>query len=463
MGILFINGKNNFQFSHKTLSEFFVAQYFIENIFNIDGAVDSDEAELRLELFYHLTQNYGNVQQIITDFMTSYLQMRPQVPKKFNPAISRLLRTKFKNFFIRMLDTNYPKVFEFLFEFFKPDHDLLVDLLHVNENKTFYTAIFNPNHFALFTNPEEIKILARNCLTDSELQKFLTGKNQKGKILFGIHFYGLLDITKFNDAFSTEIEALSGTSFWDFLPKYLKTRKNFLRDLINKVKEWNLSVEEQKELFVAALSPKIYLFYEKMFSTSNFLEYEKLWSKFENLFTQNEMQDALGDALVLYFEISPSWIAGSKKFLNLLLDKVEKFLSNSQIFEMFSAKNILHEAHCYSKGFRILWTFLKKHTNEEERRKILLQDGLGDKKLYFYKSRNELKTKFSSYQYLYFSYDLTPFKIFHSALTAPKAYTFDFTIEIYQKHFSKSEFQQIILSPNEFIYYVIIILYEEPF
>ncbi|KAL7014726.1 hypothetical protein ACKWTF_016092 [Chironomus riparius] len=31
-GILFINGKNEFEFSHKTLAEFFVAQYFIENI-----------------------------------------------------------------------------------------------------------------------------------------------------------------------------------------------------------------------------------------------------------------------------------------------------------------------------------------------------------------------------------------------------------------------------------------------
>jgi len=447
MGILFINGKNNFQFSHKTISEFFVAQYFIENIFNIDGAVDRDEAELRLELFYELTQSYNEAPQITTDFMTSFLQMRPQVPKKFNPTISKLLRTKFKNFFIRMLDTNYPKVFEFLFEFFKPDHDLLVDLLHVHEPETFYTAIFNPNHFALFTNSEKIKSLAHNCLTDAEFQKFLTGKNQKGKILFGIHFYGLLGVTKSNDAYSTEIKELSGTSFWDFFPK--------IKDC--------LTVGEQKELFVAAFSPKIYLFYDKMFSPAAFSAYEKLWTNSENLLTQNEMQDALGDALVFYFEIIPSLFANHEEFLNLLLEKVVKFLSNSQIFKMFLTKNILHEAHWDDPSFKILWNFLSKYTNEQERRVILLQDDLDDKNFYFWSSYNEVKENYSKYEYRYFYYDFTPFKIFHRALTIPTAFTFDFTKQIYQKHFSKPEIQEIILSSNDFLYYAIGRAFEEPF
>jgi len=439
MGILFINGKNNFQFSHKTLSEFFVAQYFIENIFNIKGSVDIDEAELRLELFFHLTHQYGYVQQIITDFMTSYLQLRPHVHKKFNPTISKLLRTKFKNFFIRMLDTNYPKVFEFLFEFFKPDHDLLVDLLHVHEPETFYTALYNPNNFALLTSPEEIKSLAQNCLTDAELQKFVTGKNKKGKILFGIHFYTLLNVQKFNYVYNTEIKALRGTSFWDFFSK------------INV----NLTVDERKELFVAALSPKIYLLYKNMFSTADFSEYKVLWVHFENILTQNEMQDALGDVLLLYFETYPKDKAGHEKFLNLLLEKAEKFLSNSQIFEMFLTKNILHEAHFDPKGFKILWNFLSNHTNVEERRKILLQDDLDDKNFYFYISSNEVKKSYSIYKYRYFYYDFTPFKIIHRALTVPSGYTFDYITEIYQKHFSKSEIQEIVLSSNDFLYYVI--------
>jgi len=419
----------------------------IWNAFDEISPTYSDLAELRLELFYALIKSYGDVPQITTDFMTSYLQMRPHVPQKFNPTISKLLRTKFKNFFMRMLDTNYPKVFEFLFEFFKPDHDLLVDLLHVFEPETLYTAIFNPNHFALATNPEEIKSLARKCLTDAEFQKFLTGKNQKGKILFGIHFYGLLGVTKSNDAYSTEIKALSGTSFWDFFPK--------IKD--------SLTVGEQKELFVAALSPKIYLFYDKMFSTADLSEYEKLWTNFENLLTQNEIQDALGDALVLYFEIYQNDKADSKKFLNLLLEKVEKFLTNFQIFEMFLTKNILHEAHWNADSFEILWNFLNNHTNDQEQRQILLQDDLDDKNFYFYSLYYDSKKSYSSFKYPYFYYDFAPFKIFHRALTIPDGSTFDFTKQIYQKHFSKSEIEEIILSSNDFLYYAIVRADEESF
>jgi len=443
MGILFINGKNSFQFSHLTLSEFFVAQFFIENIFNIDGPVDSDEAELRLELFFHLTKIYGYDQRIITDFMTSYLQMRPQVPKQFNPTISKLLRTKFKNFFIRMLDTNYPKVFEFLFEFFKPDHDLLVDLLHVHEDETFYTALYNPNNFALETDPEYINILAQKYLNDTEFQKFLTGKNQKGKT----YFFDLLKSTSPDDSYDMNFQALSRTSFWEFSPE------------IND----NLTVKEQKELFVAALSPKIYLFYDEIFSTDDFIEYEKLWTNFENLLTQNEMQNALGDALLLYFEINPFGKSSHKKYLNLLIKKAEKFLTNSQIFEMFLTKNILHEAHWEPESFVTLWNFLSNHTNKEKRRKILLLDDFGDKNFYFWSSYNELKKIYSSYEYSYFYYDFTPFKIFHRAFIFNVHDTFNFTKEIYQKHFNKSEIQEIILNSNDFLHYVIGVADEEPF
>ncbi|CAG9811976.1 unnamed protein product [Chironomus riparius] len=439
MGILFINGKNNFEFSHKTFSEFLVAQFFIENIFEFDRFMDNDEAELRLEMFFYLTHQYGDAQQIITDFMTSYLKMKQQKTKNFYSKISKLLRTKFKNFFVRMLDTNFPKVFEFLFEFFKPDHDLLVDLLHVDENETFYTAIFNPNHFALFTDPKDIKILAQNCLNETESQKFLAGKNQKGKILFGIHFYGLLNITKVHDAYSPELAALNCTSFWDFFTK---------------IKEI-LTIEEQKELFIAALSPKIYIFFDSIFSTADFSEYEKLWTNFENLLSQKEMQVALGDALVLYFEIFPNKNAGHEKFIKLFLKKAEKFLSNSQISDMILEKNILHEAHWDPASFKSLWSFLNNHTSEEQRKDILLQDDLDDKNFFFYSSYNEFKESFSNKIYPYFYFDFTPFKIYHRVLATPDAPIFDFTEEIYQNHFNTTEIQKIFFNTNDFLYYVI--------
>jgi len=438
MGILYINGKNEFEFTHKTFGEFFLAKYFIENVYNIEDDVNSDEAELRLELFYHLTKQYGDVQQLVTDFMTSYLQInKEQEIIDFNPKIVKLLRTKFKNFLIRMLDINYQNVFEFLFEFFKKDQSLLVDLLHINEDETFYTAIYNPKYFGFFTDPEMIKNLARNHLTDSEFEKFINGRNQKGLILFGRNFYDLISASA--QDFKIDPKFLSViVPYWRFLD----------RIELNKF----LTVNEQKVIFIAALSPNIYLFYDKLFGKIDFSKYENLWLNFENLLSKTEIQDALGNALIAYFETFPFDNPDSLKFLIVLLKKAEKLLSNSEIFEMFLNKNILHEAHWDVQSFRILWNFFEKRTTVDERRKILLQDDLDDKNFYSYGSRNERKNIFSNYQYRYCYYDFTPFKIFHRSVLTGNNETFDLVKEIYSKHFTNIEIQQIILESNDFLY-----------
>ncbi|XP_070494580.1 uncharacterized protein [Chironomus tepperi] len=452
LGILYINDKNEFQFCHKTMSEFFVAQYFIENIFSSD-MISDDEAELRLELFHHLTNTYGNIQQIITDFMGSYLQMKNKNAKtRFNPIILKLLRTKFNNFLFRMLDTNHPEVFEFLFPFFNKDHGLLVDLLHVHKDETFYTAIFNPNYFALSTNPEEIKVLAGKYLTGGELKKFVNGRNQKGKILLGMHFYRSIGIKKSHDSYDSEIKSLDGASYWQFFEKYLGNENlGLIEKMFSKKEDRKLSNINQQEVLMTALSPKIYLFYNEKFSSSDFIEYRKLWDNFENLLPTKQMMSFLGDILVHFFEICAYEFAGHEKFLSLILEKVEKFLTNSDIFQMFLTKNILHGAPCYHASFVKLWEFLKSHTEVDQRKEILNADNSGDKSFYFYFSRNEDKKKYTKKEYSYMYYDFTKFKLFHRAFITNS----EFVQAIYESHFSKTEIQNMILESNEFLYYTI--------
>ena len=191
-------------------------------------------------------------------------------------------------------------------------------------------------------------------------------------------------------------------------------------------------------------------------------EYEKIWANFEDSITITDMQNALSTALIQYLEIDPNGKNGHQLYLQLLLMKAEKFLSNAQIYEMFIKENILHEAHWDDWDFEMLWNFLSNHTSVEERKRLLLQDDLGDRNLYFYSDYNDKKTTFSRYNYRYFFYDFTPFKVFHRAMTVPYVSTFNITKEIYHKHFNKTEMQEIILSSNEFIYYVIGRATEEP-
>jgi len=438
MGILYIDGKNKFEFAHKTFAEFFIAEYFIENVHDIDGYVSNEEAELRLELFCYLNKNYGYGHEKITDFMNSYLQLEPNEIKSFNPTISELLRTKFKNLLFRMLDTNHPTIFGFLFDFFKKDHGLFVDLLHVHEDETFYTAIFNQNNFAIFTNPLYVKELAQNLLTNKEFLKFLSGKNQRGKILLGIQFYKLIGATKSNDAYNNESNSLGNISYWDSFHKISKT----------------LTSSEKKHLIMTALIPKIYFYYDEEFNNSDISEYKNLWTGFENLMSKNEMPDFLGNILLDYIEIFPYSKPGHELFFPLLLEKVEYFLSSSQIYEMFLTKSILHEDHHDLKSFKALWDLLEKHTNFEQRQTILTQDDHDDKNFYFYAVYDEQKLRFSKYRFLYYHYDFTPFKIFHRSMIVPNAPTFNFTKEVYEKHFNNTEIQKIFNNTSDLLYYV---------
>ncbi|KAL7038126.1 hypothetical protein ACKWTF_009460 [Chironomus riparius] len=443
MGILYINGKNKFEFAHRTFAEFFIAQYFIEAIYDVDDDVNADEAELRLEIFFHFAKSYGHTQKIVTDFMASFLEMnKDNEAENFNPNISALLRTKFRNFFVRLLDSNYPDVFLFLFDFFKKDPDLLADLLHVSQDETFYTAIFNPNNFSLFTNPEGIKELAVNYLSIENFEKFVNGRNQKGVILFGLHFYGQLEIPKIHSSYDSVSKELKVSSFNDIFSI--------------------LTIYEQKELFKTAVNPKMYLYYDKFFNPSDFPEYKKLWMDYEHLLTVDELHELLGDSIINYFEVFPNDKAGHELFLSLMLQKSAKFLSSPQIFQMFLNKNILHEAHWFSSSFTILWCFLSGHASRQERKQILLQDDFDDKNFYFWSGPEDMKNYYSIYEYSYFNYDFTVFKVLHRSMTLASALTFDFTQSIYQIHFNQKELQEIVLSSNDFIYYAIGKAKEEP-
>ncbi|XP_070495393.1 uncharacterized protein [Chironomus tepperi] len=446
MGILYINGKNKFEFAHKTFAEFFIARYFIENIYNVQEDVQEDEAELRLELFFRIMKTYGDRQTVIIDFMDSHLETNnDKKDVKFNPVIADLLRTKFKKFLFRLLDTNHPKIYEFLFKFFSKDHDLLVDLLHVHQPETLYTAIFNPGYFALAVNPENIKNISKKYLNPSEFQSFITGIDQKGMFYYGLYFYEDVDAAKFHPDHSDFIKQFMYDTYWTFMQNI----QIYLTDA------------EQKEMFIAAVNPKIYLYYNRVAAFFEGFEqfgygYADMWGRYEELLTRNETKDVLGDALIQYNEINPCDKKGSDEMMTTLISYIEELnLDDKEVLDMFISKNILHESHFIAVQFEKVWTYLSSHTTMQQRRDILLQDDLDDKNFYLYSVDGDKKQVYARNSYFYYIYDFTPFKVLHRAFIIPSGRTFNQTIQIYAEHFNKYEIQDMIVGSNDFLYYFV--------
>ncbi|KAL7013514.1 hypothetical protein ACKWTF_015434 [Chironomus riparius] len=183
IGILHIENENKFEFSHRTFAEFFIAQYLIKNVYSSsDDDVSQSEVELRLTLFYKIITNYDS--KLIINLMHSHVKSQNQKQRAFSEPISEVLRTKFKDFIFNSLKL-FDNQLNFLLDFFKKDHEILTELLQINDKETLYTKTFDPNEHISCKVSQIVKEMSRKYLSKVEFNHFMTGVDQKGKILMG--------------------------------------------------------------------------------------------------------------------------------------------------------------------------------------------------------------------------------------------------------------------------------------
>ncbi|KAL7030639.1 hypothetical protein ACKWTF_006735 [Chironomus riparius] len=184
MGILHINDKRNFKFTHKTFSEFFIVQYLIDNIYNAHDEPSDDEAELRIWLFFESITR-PDIKRFINAF---YKTKNANESNRFDLQIGKVLKTKFKKLLFYNLEQFDINKFIFLLNFFKKDRNVLKTLLQIDENETFYTALFNFAHVEFLREDRlSIKNILKPYLTDDEFKQLINGRNQKGIILFSVY------------------------------------------------------------------------------------------------------------------------------------------------------------------------------------------------------------------------------------------------------------------------------------
>jgi len=130
MGILYINGPKAFKFAHRTFVEFFIAQYFIENIYNADDEPSNEEAEFRFFTFKYAIEDIQ-----IKNFIESFLiSKNSEKSKPFDSQISNALTTKYQKLLFKNGKASI------LINFFKKDLKVLKKLLQIDENETLYTS-----------------------------------------------------------------------------------------------------------------------------------------------------------------------------------------------------------------------------------------------------------------------------------------------------------------------------------
>jgi len=426
MGILYTSREDDFRFAHKTFAEFFVAQYLVENIYKA-GNVERREAELRIELFQYISENFLSGYNAITNFIKSFLETQDEYDdKSFSPMISDVLRTTHKRLFYNLLNKCTWETFDFLLNFFKKDQKVLNCLLHIDADETIYNAANN------FFHAHSVPYM-RSCLrfaiktiedflTPSEYKKLVNGKNQKG-------------IKSCDKHFLCEVHAM-----------YCSTDIVTTEDFFEKVVLKDLNRDEIRELFTSKTTPLMYAILKQNYM----FDYGIIYKIAKNLLSKDEMKKFFLNFISIYAKDN---LVLNKKPL-FVLKRFEKLSTDSEINEMFLDRNILHKAaNSDAKAFEILFNLFKNHTNLEKQKSALKQAVVEDGWL-----RNE--REYDSIQYSKLKcYGYPQVTILQTSLISfdPKgnSKTFKLIVEIYENYFNNSEIQEMILGSSLHMPYIV--------
>ncbi|XP_070497766.1 uncharacterized protein [Chironomus tepperi] len=418
MGILFINGPKTFKFAHRTFAEFFVAQYFVENIYFAEDEPTDEEAERRIRLFFQ-TFNYPfyRIRIFIKSFQETQAANETQA---FDAQISKVLRTKYQRlYFNSMKELNEIP----LLDFWAKDNKVLTELLQVNADETLYTATYNYVYYPGSKNQimyhKGISDLGKKYLSDSQYQSFISDKNQKGIILWSSYCLAskIIMLRDYGHTFHERF-TLADELFENLDPIHVF-------ELIAK----NLTKPELKALLTSEIIVNSvnlinggvrYIFNESIW---NFIE--------ENLTTEEQKQ-----LLVKFF--STSSILYSIYNLNFGFDKLEKLYNSSEIYQFFLDTKILTiAANFRSYTFQILWNFFINHTTQDQQKSIMTQIVQNDC----------ISRPFKAFEQLKYCYVFPPLNMLQTSLFSFESLrSFTEISKIYETYFNRTEMQEIILS-----------------
>lgn len=423
MSILYFNDQNNFEFVHRTFIEFFIAQFFIENIYNDDDDLSIFEAELMLNLLYTLSNQQG-----ISKFIDDYFQDQSK-NKIFviNSGISQALKGKFRDIFTDMIHSYRFEDLGLFLNYFRRDRQLISEILDVDQKETFYTGSFDNFHtrpFPVLFDHFKLRDLMKEYLTDQNVEKFILGENQKGIVLFGLykaHYSSPLSHTYSNKMISLDSDILTcNTSLQAY-------------EIISR----NITQIELKELLTSKLIFDL--------KTSNSEYFDTIWSQIESTLSNQDLKSHITNMLTQFS------ILDFKDSRDFFLSKMEKQFTDSEIVEIFFKENLLHLAISTWDGFTDMWNFFVAHSSQDDQKLILKQKY--QIKCYshchFWKTIYSYTVKCSQLPFL----NILQFAV---ASISSCSDSYDEITDIYESIFNKSEIQTIISNSSNFLSLLIV-------
>jgi len=397
-GILFYNqhGKHGeLEFEHRTFAEYFVAQYFLDNVWNPRSNPTAGDIQILLDLLFRFLDKKEKY-EIILNFIDGFLDILVDVEKKFDQSFINAVIKKCENF----IHFSIFKV-RFLTKIFKKEPIIIEKFWKIDKNKSFFHEylIRHPG----IDNYKKMTEVVENIFSEENQKTIFVGKFQNLSIIMRIwkNDYSC-SITKHLKEDCKKIKNLKNeTQILDFIAAKKFSQAHFHEHFLEFESELYRTMDKSNLSF-RVIWKIIDENVDKMEITSSLLKHEKqISSTFFNVVNKDE------NFILTFFTIIKNYIPREKivnYLLSLDINHVAYFTLTLMDFKVI-------------KNF---WDFIEEYLNYTQKRELVrpVIPNMLSKMLYYKNEelfnfyRNNIKKLFSKSELQSFMVSLFPIKVF---------------------------------------------------
>ncbi|CAG9810141.1 unnamed protein product [Chironomus riparius] len=361
-GFLSKDKYGTFKFHDQAFADFFIAQYFYDNIVHPKDSPSDDEMELRLRFFFYIIANIYDRYSVTNEFIMAMIE--DQNDEMFSDQVRMLMKYKFDSLLDPYL-IHYSDYVEKMSSIFAKDKEILCNLWGTSKDLPFFLRYLQRSKFG---NPVKelkaiaerfFKIASNSSQSTMQADQIFRGKNQILTVLYTIHL-------KKNENFTKDILDVTKYQVSDDILVNL----NQYEDFLDFVDASSYSLTDKKEFIMS----NAYNMIGRTWTAENLT---KLWNRMEKYFTKNEMKliltqkDQHFNHTHLFHLPSRFDLAYPETYLNLTRtylspEEIKEFLSHRRLIcqESFLTHymNIAENATVYELNYNFTKEFL---THEE--------------------------------------------------------------------------------------------------
>ncbi|CAG9810140.1 unnamed protein product [Chironomus riparius] len=366
--------KREMIFHEESLADFFIAQYFYDNLIHPKDHPSDDEMELRIRFFLHVTSDSYDSKPLTNEFIIGMIE--DQNGEMISDQIRMLMKYRFRHLLDRFLPNQLSFV-EKVTKMFSKDEEILGNLWGINDSQPYFLRYFrflssNDKVYNLKNIAEKFFIIGTESNLTSNSKKLqadniFSGKNQILNVLYRIY-------EKRNENFTNDFLEVTKYQVSDDIMSKLKQERNFL-DFVDSS---SYSATAKREFYLSNS-------FNMISSTRNKTELMHFWSRLKLHFNNHELKWFITQKETSYNQTQLFLLTshGDVSYVEAFLNLTKTYLSRDEIKELLIQRSPVSQESFITRYMIIIrkteilelnYNFAKEYLTHDELKNLIFNN-----------------------------------------------------------------------------------------